>query len=730
MVDHTPPSSDNDSDPKLQIQQNLKGDRNQIIGQAIDSTIFNFAGEGQVISLTINDRVPAASAPPPVSGVPTLTQQEYRQRQVLLNKVREYWIKGVLEKSLHTRALIALGLQERLDLVQQPFSGVAEFSSGSGEALPEGTQANKVFEQMGTGRTLLILGEPGAGKTITLLKLAEDLIARTESDLRQPIPVVFNLSSWARKPQAIEQWLVQELLEKYQVSKVLGKAWVETEALILLLDGLDEVKAEQRNACVQALNQFMQSHGTTEIAICSRIRDYQALTERLRLRSAICIQPLTPEQINSYFEQAGEQLSALKTVLQQDRELQELATSPLMLSIMSLAYQDCTREEITQGGRTEDYRKRLFEKYIDRMFQRRGTTQQYPREKTQRWLIWLAQKMTVTAQTMFLIERLQPSWLPSETDKIIYPIATGLILGVLLGLVAGIYFVYFYTTFEHNKLIPSINILIKLITIGVLSGLIPGLITGLLYLISNRLIKGLISGSIFAISISFFGSFIYEQHIDIAPILLSGICGGAIFSSIYIKIQPIESRELDLNKILKYAIFFGIIGILYALIKSNLRLNSYSVFEIIILMLFGAFIGGFRKKTNTINQQTAEPNEGICRSLKYTIITFFSLFFTVIFTCWAMDFSFHFNPVLICIGLVVGLIGGLGANESSGTVCIQHFTLRLILHCKNYIPWNYADFLEYAKERLFLQQVGGGYIFVHRMLLEHFAGMSLEQGQR
>jgi hypothetical protein len=29
-------------------------------------------------------------------------------------------------------------------------------------------------------------------------------------------------------------------LEKYQVSKALGKTWVESEALMLLLDGLDE----------------------------------------------------------------------------------------------------------------------------------------------------------------------------------------------------------------------------------------------------------------------------------------------------------------------------------------------------------------------------------------------------------------------------------------------------------------------------------------------------------
>jgi NACHT domain len=231
------------SDP--QIRQDVKGSQNQTIGQVLGGVVVN--------NLTIYERVSEALLPPPIRVEQPLTQQEYRQRQVLLNKVRDYWVKGVLETSLHAKMLIALGLQERLDLVQRPFSGVAEFSDAPGQALPEGTQATNVFVEMGEGRTLLILGEPGAGKTIALLKLAEDLIVRTEPDLRQSIPVVFNLSSWARKPQTIEQWLVQELLEKYQVSKALGKAWVETEAMILLLDGLDEVKAEQRNACVQAL---------------------------------------------------------------------------------------------------------------------------------------------------------------------------------------------------------------------------------------------------------------------------------------------------------------------------------------------------------------------------------------------------------------------------------------------------------------------------------------------
>jgi hypothetical protein len=36
-------------------------------------------------------------------------------------------------------------------------------------------------------------------------------------------------------------------------------------------------------------------------------------------------------------------------------------------------------------------------------------------------------------------------------------------------------------------------------------------------------------------------------------------------------------------------------------------------------------------------------------------------------------------------------------------------------------------FLDHAAERILLRKVGGGYIFVHRMLLEYFANLEEEQ---
>ena len=145
-------------------------------------------------------------------------------------------------------------------------------------------------------------------------------------------------------------------------------------------------------------------------------------------------------------------------------------------------------------------------------------------------------------------------------------------------------------------------------------------------------------------------------------------------------------------------------------------------------MMVGAFAGGFRIQKYRIDSQTARPNQGIIRSLKYSVINFLCFLFIAIVFAWIMDFPEDFlskwNPILICIGFDIGLLSALGARESSGLVCIQHFILRLILHRKNYIPWNYAHFLDYAAKRGFLQKVGSGYIFIHRMLLEHFARMT------
>ena len=72
-------------------------------------------------------------------------------------------------------------------------------------------------------------------------------------------------------------------------------------------------------------------------------------------------------------------------------------------------------------------------------------------------------------------------------------------------------------------------------------------------------------------------------------------------------------------------------------------------------------------------------------------------------------------------GLMDGAISGLVVGLScGGAAYVEHFVLRFLLWCARCVPFNYPHFLDYATECMLLRKVGGGYIFMHRFLLEYF----------
>ena len=598
------------------------------------------------------------------------SRQEYRNRQALLNKVKQFWVKGVLERSLHNQILIELGLEERPDAVSHPWNMVLQTPDEEPQPLPQGTKVIELFDEIGEGRTLLILGEPGSGKTTTLLELTRDFIARAEQDIDHLIPVVFNLSSWAVKKHKIEDWLVEELNSKYQVPKKIGQTLVKEDKLLLLLDGLDEVKAEYREQCITALNQFNQEY-CPEIVVCSRIKDYEALSSRLNFQSAVYLRLLTLEQIHHYLNSLGSDLKGLRTLVEEDKALQELAYSPLMLNIMTLAYQGVAVEDLPKTDVVEERRKQLFDDYIERMssyerifsYQARSKNKQrYSKTKTIHWLSWLALRMVQESQTVFLIERMQRTWLDSKIQKKIHRFFNTIIICLPFGFFAvGIIplcFFIFLTFTKEIKTVEALNFSWKNLQRHWIVFVLTGVVFGFLF--------GLMSSIIFESSTAGIASGLFSS-------LVIGIISG-IFDS------KIETKKKPNQGILNSAVNAGIVGLIVGVIAwLILQINK---------LLFGDGLFFYLIIENQLN------------SLSYVRILL-----------WLM-------PVLF--GLTAALIAG-------GQACIQHFTLRLILYWNGLIPWNYARFLNYATDRIFLQKVGGGYIFIHRMLMEHFANMKLNQ---
>ncbi|MEJ1971749.1 MAG: DUF4062 domain-containing protein [Lacunisphaera sp.] len=345
----------------------------------------------------------------------------------LLERIQHDWIEGVLEASLHHRAWLDLGLDWKDSAVEHPWDRIVVAPNRPIQTLSREDSIAGVFES--AQNTLLVLGEPGAGKTTTLLELTRDLIRRARASAVEPAPVVLTLSTWTGTQHKFSEWLVVELGLRYQVPKKIAQAWLDDARLVLLLDGLDEVPADRRVACVGAINAFAEAHHPPGLAVTCRVAEYDTLAVKLRLRAAICLQPLTPQQIERYFAAAGTGLDHLRRAMRDDEGLRELARTPLMLSVMTMAWGHASagvRGPIT--GTIEERRQQLFAAYVQTALNRRGKSAGgYSTEQTVDWLSWLARRMKEHGHTLFAVEQLQPDWLGSAGRQFGYFMATRLL---------------------------------------------------------------------------------------------------------------------------------------------------------------------------------------------------------------------------------------------------------------------------------------------------------------
>ena len=156
----------------------------------------------------------------------------------------------------------------------------------------------------------------------------------------------------------------------------------------------------------------------------------------------------------------------------------------------------------------------------------------------------------------------------------------------------------------------------------------------------------------------------------------------------------------------------------------------FAPFFALIGGLLGGLTGGLSSEILDERKLTL-PNQGIRRSFRHSLLVGVvagmiggivgGVFGGIVSqvhdpnVLWSLVLSYG-----LIIGPVVGLISGLRAG---GMACIQHVILRWLLWKRESMPWHYPHFLDYSTERVLLRKVGGGYIFIHRLLLEYFASL-------
>jgi hypothetical protein len=213
--------------------------------------------------------------------------------------------------------------------------------------------------------SLLVLGDPGGGKTVAMLEVAQDLLRKQEADPTLPVPVVFNLSSWAARKGSLAEWMASELTAKYQVPKLKASEWLNAGALFPLLDGLDEVAADARAECVQTINAWLEN-ALCGVVVCCRFKEYNELSARLNLNAAVRIQTFTREQVLTFVQEAGPPLAALRTLLERDSGLLLDARTPLMLTLMVCAFRGAQETEFVAEQNLATRRRQVMSAYVNR----------------------------------------------------------------------------------------------------------------------------------------------------------------------------------------------------------------------------------------------------------------------------------------------------------------------------------------------------------------------------
>ncbi|MDM8568308.1 NACHT domain-containing protein [Thiotrichales bacterium HSG1] len=565
--------------------------------------------------------------------------------------VESQWVKPFLAANIHHNALIALGKELQPGQVIPASSLVITRPNQENRAVLADETILQVF-QTEASKALLILGEPGAGKTTTLFELAQALIEVQRLDAQRPVPVYFNLASWADKQLPLTEWMIDELQSKYRMPKDVSAAWfAEHNNILPLLDGLDEVRANARLACVEAINKFIAGTGLSGIAVCCRTAEYEELGSRLQLDAAISLLPLTEAQIFGYMDAGGKQLAALQQLLRQDDAMRELAETPLMLSIMSLAYENAS-DIVADSANVTSKRRALFDRYIDSMFEHRPTEKKlYSKEKTVHYLSWLADRLQNKGETIFLVENLQPDWAASPWS---YRLLVGLFWGVFIG--------------------------------------------GLWDLMGNPLYISVSFGVI-----TFFLIGYYTDNIGTMETL------------------GWSWKKFRQNAV-KEALSRGLSSSLFiALIVSF----SFSPFIGLIIGLFIGLLFGFIDAglENQIPNNKTVVNQGIVVSWQNTLHFGIpsGMFAGIVMWLGLLTAGF---PVANWFSFILFLFFGIlaiGFSQFGGEAVIQHYILRLVLFLEGYTPFNLVRFLDASSKLIFLKKVGGSYVFIHRMFLEHLA---------
>ncbi|PHK15105.1 hypothetical protein VF10_29965, partial [Nostoc linckia z13] len=223
---------------------------------------------------------------------------------------------------------------------------------------------------------LMVLGKPGAGKTTFLKHLAIQCIeGKFQSDR---FPIFISLKDFAEATQKpdILQHISQQLSECDVVDAgvKLIQLLKQGKALVLL-DGLDEVREEDDSRVIRQIREFTQQYRENQIVVTCRIAAREYIFKSF---VEVEVADFADQQIKTFVHQWFKRKKPSKAEkfiqkLQEDKSIKELATNPLLLTLLCLVFEE--------KGKFKSNRSELYEEGIELLLEKWDNSRDIEREQ-------------------------------------------------------------------------------------------------------------------------------------------------------------------------------------------------------------------------------------------------------------------------------------------------------------------------------------------------------------